>query len=132
MVGWNAPGHPIKAFQYFVQPYFKAQVTCVNEEGQTLQQSETLDKAGATWTLVTPTIEGYDLVSVTGNEDYEGQLDRNLDITVTYKKINTGIETVETSTANVRQGIYDLQGRKLNRIPQPGIYIINGKKVLVK
>jgi hypothetical protein len=30
------------------------------------------------------------------------------------------------------KGVYDLRGRKLNEISAPGIYIIGGKKVLVK
>lgn len=42
----------------------------------------------------------------------------------------TGIETVETE--NGVQEIYDLQGRRLNEICAPGIYIINGKKIFVK
>ena len=30
------------------------------------------------------------------------------------------------------QVIYDLQGRKLNAITKPGLYIVNGNRVLVK
>ena len=40
----------------------------------------------------------------------------------------TGVENVEVENANV---IYDLTGRKVN-VVERGIYIINGKKVLVK
>ncbi len=43
----------------------------------------------------------------------------------------TGIETVETDK-NTVEGIYDLSGRRLNSIEEPGIYIVNGKKILVK
>lgn len=42
----------------------------------------------------------------------------------------TGIE--DAIEAPVVEGIYDLMGRKLNEITKPGIYIVNGKKVLVK
>ena len=41
----------------------------------------------------------------------------------------TAIENVETATVNV---IYDLSGRRVNEITEKGIYIVNGKKVLVK
>ena len=43
----------------------------------------------------------------------------------------TDIEEVEGENGNV-ETIYDLQGRKLVGFGAPGIYIINGKKVLVK
>lgn len=38
---------------------------------------------------------------------------------------------VETTTTTVAEGIYDLFGRRLERIEQGGIYIVNGKKVVV-
>ena len=44
---------------------------------------------------------------------------------------STGIEDVEGENGDVK-AVYDLQGRKLTEITEPGIYIINGKKVLVK
>ena len=43
----------------------------------------------------------------------------------------TGVEEVRTEDANVK-GIYDLQGRKIDEITKPGLYIVDGKKVLVK
>ena len=41
----------------------------------------------------------------------------------------TGIENVEVENVNV---IYDLTGRRVEIVTSPGIYIVNGKKVLVK
>ena len=43
----------------------------------------------------------------------------------------TGIEDVIGENGNV-EGVYDLTGRKIEDITTQGIYIINGKKVLVK
>ena len=43
----------------------------------------------------------------------------------------TGIENVEGENGNVK-GIFDLQGRKIEKTALPGLYIVNGKKVLVK
>ena len=45
--------------------------------------------------------------------------------------VETGIDEVKTENGNVKT-IYDLQGRKLTEITEPGFYIINGKKVYVK
>ena len=44
----------------------------------------------------------------------------------------TDIEDVETGNVELIETIYDLQGRKLNEIIEPGVYIINGKKVFIK
>ena len=43
---------------------------------------------------------------------------------------NTAIDGVEAEVEN--DVIYDLTGRRINEIVKGGIYIINGKKVLVK
>jgi hypothetical protein len=46
------------------------------------------------------------------------------------KAFTTGIGSI---SAPARSGdIYDLQGRKLQTLPQKGMYIMNGKKILVK
>lgn len=43
----------------------------------------------------------------------------------------TGISTMPTDGERVNHSIYDLQGRRVSA-PQKGLYIVNGKKVLVK
>ena len=43
----------------------------------------------------------------------------------------TGIDAVEGESGELKT-IYDLQGRKLTEITVPGIYIVNGEKVLIK
>ena len=42
----------------------------------------------------------------------------------------TGVEKVEIR--NEKSEIYDLTGRKIENVTAPGIYVVNGKKVLVK
>jgi hypothetical protein len=42
----------------------------------------------------------------------------------------TGIGSISLDEA--AQTLYDLQGRKVRNIAKPGLYILNGKKVLVK
>lgn len=50
-------------------------------------------------------------------------------LTVTYEaKGTTAITTTSTEATRPVEGIYTLRGVKVDRINQPGIYIINGKK----
>jgi hypothetical protein len=46
----------------------------------------------------------------------------------------TSVDDIETELGElgIIETIYDLQGRRLSEITQPGIYIVNGKKVFVK
>ena len=50
---------------------------------------------------------------------------------VTATKCPTGIENIVVENAAVK-GIFDMQGRKIDAITAPGLYIVDGKKVLVK
>jgi hypothetical protein len=50
---------------------------------------------------------------------------------VTATKCATGIENVTVET-NAVKGVYDVQGRKIEKVTAPGLYIIDGVKVLVK
>ena len=54
-------------------------------------------------------------------------------LTIIYKKkgTETGIDTVERRTIHVNDGIYTLSGQRVERMVK-GIYIVNGKKILIK
>jgi hypothetical protein len=43
----------------------------------------------------------------------------------------TAVENVKVETEG-KKVIFDLSGRRVNEMTQPGIYIVNGKKVMVK
>lgn len=54
-------------------------------------------------------------------------------LTVTYgPETPSGINNVETTTSAKTKGIYTLTGVRVVKISQPGIYVVNGKKVVVK
>ena len=58
----------------------------------------------------------------------------NYSMPITFKVDNskaTGIEVLNMGK-KAKSGIYDLTGRKVNDLSRPGIYIVNGKKVVVK
>lgn len=44
----------------------------------------------------------------------------------------TGIEQITRPIAAKNSGIYDLQGRRVSGKPQAGMYIVNGKKMMIK
>ena len=58
-----------------------------------------------------------------------GLLGQALDIPVRLPSDMDGIVEITVDNCKGVEGIYDLQGRKLNRISRPGIYIVNGEKV---
>ena len=63
--------------------------------------------------------------------NYGGQI---IDVMLNVTDSTTGIEDVDTEDVvnPAFEGIYDLQGRKLDEITKTGIYIIDGKKVFIK
>ena len=66
-----------------------------------------------------------------GADDWKLELVKISDVQSEYDPFATGIENVEVA-APVMKGIYDLFGRRIDAITAPGLYIVNGKKVLVK
>jgi hypothetical protein len=46
--------------------------------------------------------------------------------------VTDGIGIEEVGPDTDVKSIYDIQGRKLSEIARPGLYIVNGKKVVVK
>ena len=63
-----------------------------------------------------------------------GQVGRTIyvtSLTITKTGEETGIDEVKGENGEVK-AIYDLTGRRINEIAGPGIYIVDGKKVLVK
>ena len=83
-------------------------------------ERNTVISAPGTYTFVIPA----GLIKATDGEEYAGG-------TFTFTVIAaTAIEGVETEVEN--DVIYDLSGRRIAEITKCGIYIVNGKKVLVK
>ena len=52
-------------------------------------------------------------------------------VTLTKKQVADGIENIAVEN-KVVEGIFDFMGRKIDAITAPGLYIVNGKKVIVK
>ncbi len=133
LVGWDGgTGHPIRITTFYAQPMYTVEVVCKDADDNVLSQTSELLAAGSSHTLVIPSIEGYELQSVKGNEAYAGTVEGYVSVIASYNKIIDGIQSVEADKQSLRSGIYDLQGRRLPSVNQRGIYLINGQKVLVK
>lgn len=76
----------------------------------------------------TVTVADFFLRTAVKDSEIDGALYENVTIA---KATSTGIDDVEKEN-NVVEGIYDLSGRRIEVITAPGVYIVNGKKVLVK
>lgn len=130
LVGWNDPGHPYNIYTYYAQPYFGVTVNSVTTDNTTLATSSALVKGGEAYTLTAGTFEGYVLKEVRGGDALDAVSD-HLTVTLVYEPlIPEGIQGVEAATG--ASSIYDLQGRRLPHISRSGLYIVNGRKVLVK
>ncbi|MBR1879300.1 MAG: hypothetical protein IJ804_00895 [Prevotella sp.] len=111
-------------------------------------QNTNYDKATPTYTvatestLFTPSVSGSQVsaqakanagmgyIMVTVN-DGETQWSQRIGVAV--KGVNTGIQTLKTEKAKTDNApYYDLQGRKMDQPKKGGVYIQNGKKVVVR
>ena len=62
--------------------------------------------------------------------DFKANGGQIIDVLLMVGEVDTAIDTIAAEKANA--GIYDMTGRKIEKIVAPGMYIVNGKKVLVK
>ena len=127
--GWDG-GHPFIIYTYMPHPYFAVSYKCIDEEGNELATGMRYVKGGNIYSMLTPIFEGYTLTESNADYDELARVSKNIDITLTYTKNDTGITEVKGENGNVKT-VYDLQGRKVES-PSRGIYIVNGKKVFVK
>lgn len=130
--GWS-DGHDFTLYEYIAAPYFEVSVAYVDEAGNALASpASSFVKAGSAYVLVTPAIEGYELTGVTGDQDRLEAVDGNLALAAVYKaKGSSGIRDTEAAPS-APAAIYDLSGRRLQGISAPGLYIVGGKKVMVR
>lgn len=81
-------------------------------------------------------MEGEEELYLTLNSDYKAVFSKSFTDAATWTVVrleanNTGIQELKTENEKM-QGIYDLTGRRIQEITEPGIYIIDGKKTLIK
>ena len=129
LVGWDGNGHPYILYEYTVQPYFTVEVECVDQTtGTVLANTITPVKAGTDFTPMIEAIDGYDVKEIEGGERL-ASVDDNIKVTVLC--VTTGIHGIE-APAKGKSAIHDISGRQLGKISKPGLYIVNGRKVMVK
>ena len=127
--GWD-DGHPFIIYTYKPHPYFAVSYKCVDNEGNELANGSRYVKGGDAYTLLTPIIEGYTFVESDAVYAELANVNKNIELTLTYTNGETGVCEVQGENGETK-AIYDLAGRKV-KTPAKGIYIIGGKKVLVK
>ena len=127
--GWDG-GHPFIIYRYKPHPYFTVTYKCVDGEGNELASGTRYIKGGDQFAMLTPIFEGYSFKESNAVYEELARVSKNIEITLTYTNGETGVIEVKGENGKVK-GIYDLQGRKVDN-PTKGIYIFNGKKVLIK
>ena len=68
------------------------------------------------------------VVNYNTNEEMPGAFYQNVTLT---RKVDSAVDSIVIEKPVV-EGIFDIMGRKLDAITAPGLYIVNGKKVMVK
>ncbi|MCM1109087.1 MAG: beta-N-acetylhexosaminidase [Clostridium sp.] len=127
--GWS-DGHPFVFYTYEVEPYFTVTCVCRTDDGVELQRTSQLLVAGSAYALNIPAIEGYDHSRTEGNVEGLSDLSSNVEITFIYTADRTGIHTVDTEAVSGK--LFDLDGRRLDTPVKTGVYIRDGKKVVIK
>lgn len=130
LVGWDGgTGHPIEIYEFLAEPYFRVNVSHVDAHGTLLGTETRFARAGEPYILGLPYRKGYTITSVEGAEKLK-DLTADTDVTIVYTSdVELSISEI-SSGATQPDAVYDLQGRRVAR-PTRGLYIVNGRKLLL-
>ena len=124
-------GHDFTLYRYYTTPYFSVTIHQVDTTGHALApSSQYYYQAGTACTADTISPAGYTYLRTEGPTDQLNPLSANVEITLVYQPVNTGINHAIDDTARPT-GIYDLSGRQHKKATR-GIYIIDGQKTIVR
>lgn len=131
LVGWTNPGHPI-AFYPLVEaePFYTISIS-ERLDGVEFASRLICVKAGSSYAFAANSRPGKSLVGIEGNENLD-KIYAHKQIVVNYVTDNDAISEIAADPTDSPKGIYDLSGRRLNKIVRPGVYVINGVKTLVR
>ena len=132
MAGWTGGGHPYRFHEFTGEPFFKVTVVDKDQDGNLLGEKSIFVAAGGEYLFATSLRPGYSVTSVTGAEGLDA-VSGNKVITVTFNDCSDLDEIVcAGSEGSSSDGIYDLNGRRLRAATVPGVYIVNGQKMILK
>lgn len=95
-----------------------------------VEVSENVDAGTYSFTIKKQEISFYDAKATSNRVSYTRPDEVISTVTVTVT--TTGIETVEAGTEPAKAVTYTLDGKKTSSVKKGGVYVIDGKKVLVK
>lgn len=103
-----------------------------DQDGNLLGEKSIFVAAGGEYLFATSLRPGYSVTSVTGAEGLDA-VSGNKVITVTFNDCS-GLDEIVCagSEGSSSDGIYDLNGRRLRAATVPGVYIVNGQKMILK
>ena len=110
---------------YFVGGSYPDYITLNDKDGAATSLSVVL---GADEVL---TMDDFTIYAFNWDNSTSTKLATYSNVTLTKKSVADAIENVVVED-EAAEGIFDLLGRKLDAITAPGLYIVNGKKVVVK
>ena len=111
---------------YIIGGGYPDYIIMCDKEGKSTSVSVTLG-AGDVLTMDDFTVYSFNWDTYT-----DSKLATYSNVTLTKKAGGAGIENMVTVNKTLVEGIFDLLGRKIDVIKTSGIYIVNGKKVVIK
>lgn len=134
LAGWSE-AHPYEIYEFISAPCYMLEFNCVDidkTEDAVLSTSSTVVPAGNSYIWAAPEHKGYTLVKVEGYDSSFNAIDGHKHVVAYYRDSNAVDLLTPDNDRPADGAVYDLQGRRLKGASTPGLYIINGQKILVR